>query len=268
MLDRSSTAFALAEISLRGGDLHDAFARTRHAMRRELTRYYLRGVYIHPSPDGKTLNFVATDGHRLAHVRVPTEPAVAFAPMLVGPDFVVGALKLLSRKCGHLLQAKLMLSPRVVRLVDWRGECIEAEPVECSYPDYAKAVPHEAPLRAVVARQELVAAIEPLAGFLRPTAQRAVKLTVAGEKLTFTAVVKETYRRDLSATAQSVARLAEPADEPYEAGFNAEYLLEALKTFGGRGSNGPVSICSHGLGSPHLLDCDAHETYALMPMRV
>ena len=67
MLDRSRTA-ALAEISLRGGDLYDAFARTRHAMCKELTRYYLNGVYIHPSPDGKTLNFVATDGHRLAHV--------------------------------------------------------------------------------------------------------------------------------------------------------------------------------------------------------
>jgi DNA polymerase-3 subunit beta len=88
MLDRSSTTALTAEINLRAGDLHDAFARTRHAMCRELTRYYLNGVYIHPSQDGKTLNFVATDGHRLAHVRVPIEPAVAFAPVLVGPDFV------------------------------------------------------------------------------------------------------------------------------------------------------------------------------------
>ena len=51
-------------------------------------------------------------------------------------------------------------------------------------------------------------------------------------------------------------------------GFNADYLLEAIKTFGGRGSNGPVSICSHELGAPHVLACDSHETYVLMPMRV
>jgi DNA polymerase-3 subunit beta len=267
MLDRSSTAAAQAEISLRGGDVHDAFSRTRHAICRELTRYYLNGVFIHPSPDGKTLNFVATDGHRLAHVRVPLTTAATFKPVLVGPDFVAGALKLLARKCDHLLQAKLMLSPHAVRLVDWRGEAIEGEPVECSYPDYARAVPDNPPVRAVVGRQELVAAIEPLAGFLKPTAQRAIKLTVAGETLTLTAAVKESYPHDLSATAQTVVRLAEPA-EAYETGFSAEYLLEALKTFGGRGSNAVMSICSHDLGAPHVLASDSHETYVLMPMRV
>jgi hypothetical protein len=67
-------------------------------------RYYLCGVYIHPSLEGGTLNFVATDGHRLAHVRVPITPAATFRPVLVGPDFVAGALKLLSRRCDHLLQ--------------------------------------------------------------------------------------------------------------------------------------------------------------------
>jgi DNA polymerase III subunit beta len=267
MLDRSSTASAVAESSLRGGELHDAFARTRHAICKELTRYYLRGVFIHPSPDGKALNFVATDGHRLAHVRVPSEPAVAFPRVLVGPDFVAAALKLLSRKSHHLLSAKLTLSSRLVTLVNWQGERIETEPVDCSYPDYARAVPDNPPVRAVVARQELIAAIEPLVGFLRPTAQGAAKLAVDGERLTLSAVVKETYPHDLSATAQTVVKLAQPA-EPYGTGFNADYLLEALKTFGGGGSNGPVSISSHDFGSPHVLACDAHETYVLMPMRV
>jgi hypothetical protein len=43
MLHRSTTAAAAAEISLRAGDLHDAFARTRHAIYKEQTRYYLNG---------------------------------------------------------------------------------------------------------------------------------------------------------------------------------------------------------------------------------
>jgi DNA polymerase III sliding clamp (beta) subunit (PCNA family) len=86
--------------------------------------------------------------------------------------------------------------------------------------------------------------------------------------LTITAAVRGSYPHELSATAQTIVRLAKPADQPYETGFNAEYLVEALKTFGGRGSNGAVSICSHGLGSPHVLKCDSHETYVLMPMRV
>jgi DNA polymerase III subunit beta len=267
MLDRSTTAAATAEISLRAGDLHDAFARTRHAICKEQTRYYLNGVYIHPSPDGKTLNFVATDGHRLAHVRLPITPTAAFAPVLVGTEFVAGALKLLSRKSHHLLSVKLTLSPRAVSLMDWRGGRIDTEPVDCTYPDYARAVPENPPVRAVLARQELVAALESITGFLKPTNQRAVKLTVTGETLTLSAAIKESYPNDVSATAQTMAKLAEMA-EPYETGFNAEYLLEALRTFGGRGSNGPVSICSHDLGAPHVLACDSHETYVLMPMRV
>jgi DNA polymerase-3 subunit beta len=95
MLDR--TTAATAEIRLRAGDLYDAFARTRHAVSRELTRYYLNGVYIHPAPDGKVLNFVATDGHRLAHVRVPITPTPAIPSVLVGTDFVASAMKVLSR---------------------------------------------------------------------------------------------------------------------------------------------------------------------------
>jgi DNA polymerase III subunit beta len=148
MLDRTTDAAATAEITIQAGDLYDAFARTRHAICKEQTRYYLAGVYIHPSPDGTTLNFVSTDGHRLAHVRVPVSAAAQFAPVLVKADFVTEALKLLARKAQHLLSATLTLSPRSVSLVDWRGERIETEPVDCSYPDYARVVPYQPPIRA------------------------------------------------------------------------------------------------------------------------
>jgi hypothetical protein len=37
---------------------------------------------------------------------------------------------------------------------------------------------------------------------------------------------------------------------------------------GDRRSAAVVSICSHDLGSPHVISCDSHETYVLMPMRV
>ena len=114
---------------------------------------------------------------------------------------------------------------------------------------------------------ELVAALEPIAGFLKPTNQRAIKLAVAGETLTLSATIKESYPYDVAATAQSVVKLAQPAEQ-YETGFNAEYLLEALKTFGERRSTTMVSICSHDLGSPYVIACDSHETYVLMPMRV
>lgn len=270
MLDRTTAAVGTAEISLRAGDLYDAFARTRHAICKEQTRYYLAGVYIHPAPDGKTLNFVATDGHRLAHVRVPIGQAAAFAPVLVGANFVNDALKLLSRKAQHLLSTTLTVSPRSVSLVNWQGERIEAEPVDCTYPDYARVVPHGAPVRATVAKYELIAALEPIAGFLKPTNQRAVKLSVTGDTLTLSVNVKASCPYDVAATAQTVVKLAQPADQPYETGFNAQYLLEALRTFSDRSGRWPavVSICSHDLGSPHVIACDSHETYVLMPMRV
>jgi len=112
---------------------------------------------------------------------VPITPTPGIRPVLVGTDFVAAALKLLSRKSHQLLSVKHTLSPGAVSLVDWRGERIETEPVDCTFPDYGRAVPENPPVRAVVARQELVAALEPVAGFLRPTAQRAVKLAVVGE---------------------------------------------------------------------------------------
>jgi hypothetical protein len=57
--------------------------------------------------------------------------------------------------------------------------------------------------------------------------------------------------------------------EPYETGFNTDYLLQALRTFSDQPrSLGAVSFSGHDLGSPHVLSCDIHETYLLMPMRV
>jgi DNA polymerase III subunit beta len=270
MLDRTTTAAASVEISLRAGDLYDAFARTRHAICKEQTRYYLAGVYIHPSSDGKVLNFVATDGHRLAQVRVPITQAATFEPVLVGPAFVNEALRFFGRKSQHVLSATLTLSRRSVCLVDWQGERIETEPVDCSYPDYARTVPHEAPRRVMVGKGELLAALEPVVGFLKPTQQRAVKLSVTGDTLTLAVNVTATYPYDLAATMGATVKLSDRVPQPYETGFNAEYLLEALKTFGDRYQRSPavVSICSHDLGSPHVIACDSHETYVLMPMRV
>jgi DNA polymerase III subunit beta len=267
MLDRTSETIATAEITLEAGDLHDALARTRHAICMERTRYYLAGVYIHLATDGKTLNFVATDGHRLAHVRVPIAQAVPFDPALVRADFVSEALKMLARKSDHMRSVTLKFSPRSVTLTNWKGERIETEPVECVFPDYARAVPCQPPARAIVGKHELVAALEPIAGFLKPTNQRGVKLAVAGDTLTLSLNVKTNYPYEVAATAQTVVKLAQSADEPYETGFMADQLLEALKTFSNL-SSAVVSICSHDFGSPHVIACDSHETYVLMPMRV
>ncbi len=268
MLDRTRETETV--ITLTAGDLYDAFARTRHAMSKEQTRYYLAGVYVHPSPDWKTLNFVATDGHRLAHVRVPISAPAHFAPVLIKADFVADVLRLLGRKSQHLLSATIRISPSMVSLTNWQGKRIEAEPVDCTFPDYARVMPDRPPARAVVAKDELLAALEPIAGFLRPTTQKAIKLSVAGDGLTLSADVKAGHPGEMAATAQAVIKLCEPAGRPYETGFNAEYLLEAVKTFGDRRcrSTGVVSICGHSPGAPHVLACDDHETFVVMPTRV
>jgi len=270
MLDRTTETVTAAAITLQAGDLHDAFARTRHAMSREQTRYYLAGVYIHLSPDWRTLNFVATDGHRLAHVRVPLSAPAQFAPVLVKADFVVDAIKLLGRKSQHLLSATLRIAPRAVSVTNWEGERIETEPVECSYPDYARVLPHEPPARAIVVKDDLLAALEPIAGFLRPTRQKAVKLTAAGNTLTLSVTVQSAYSNEVGGKAEAVVKLSQPVNQPYETGFNAEFLVDALRTFSNRRHRSPavVSICGNDAGAPHLIECDRHETYVLMPMRV
>ena len=43
------------------------------AMSTEETRYYLNGVYMHPTPDGTGIRLVATDGHRLAQHDMPLD---------------------------------------------------------------------------------------------------------------------------------------------------------------------------------------------------
>jgi DNA polymerase-3 subunit beta len=87
-------------------ELHSALSRVKHAISTEETRYYLKGVYVHTTKDG-TAHFVATDGHRLACVKVEITPgASSFPPCILPTSFVQAAIKAASKKARWISTAR------------------------------------------------------------------------------------------------------------------------------------------------------------------
>src|SRR5690606_8854396 len=75
------------EFVVAAGVLKQLIEKTRFAISTEETRYYLNGIYLHEvTADGSPmLRAVATDGHRLAQVQVPSPEGAQGMPGVIVP---------------------------------------------------------------------------------------------------------------------------------------------------------------------------------------
>lgn len=224
-------------------DLAAMFAPVQFAISNEETRYYLNGVFLHST--GDETRAVATDGHRLARVTVPTLgeiPAVIIPRKTVGllPDGVVS----------------VELSDTKIRLR--QGETtILSKLIEGTFPDYDRVTPKNNDKALVVDRAAMIAAVERVGTIANERGGKTVRLDLASDSVTLTVTVDgETAEDELA---------AEYGDEPMSIGFNAGYLAEILRTATGE----RVTLELGDAGGPALIrGGDAGWQAVLMPMRV
>ena len=78
---------------------------TKFAISLEETRYYLNGIYVHQDKENKNfLKGVATDGHRLAQVKLKLPNGADGMPSIIIPRKTVNELrKLLEETDGDIL---------------------------------------------------------------------------------------------------------------------------------------------------------------------
>jgi DNA polymerase III subunit beta len=123
------------DFTIPAADLGRLFAKTAFAMSTEETRYYLNGVYLHPSDDGVTA--VATNGHMLG--KAWTDAAATF-PGVIVPRKAVGEM----RKVLDIGDVAVTVSAALIRF-DLGDTVIVSKVIDGTFPDYASVIPKGLP---------------------------------------------------------------------------------------------------------------------------
>ena len=244
------------KFSLSVDDLKRLIDKTRFAISTEETRFYLNGIYMHvPENDTGALIAVATDGHRLARVRLPLPDGAAGMPGIIVPRKTVGEVrKLIDEAEGAVAVA---LSDGKIRF-EFGDAVLTSKLIDGTFPDYVRVIPTENDKDLEVDAKLLAEAIDRVST-ISSEKSRAVKLMLDTDRVTLAV-----NSPDSGSATEEVA--AGYTSEAMEIGFNARYVLDIM----GQVEGDNVKISFADAAAPTLVQDGADETaiYVLMPMRV
>ena len=235
---------------------------------------------VHLKLDAAGLECAATDGHRLAVLRLPHldggqaqgaqggDAELESPPDASGGDsFAVTVPARSLRELERLLAARPGGEP--LSLFCDRGQVVmlrsdqvlTSRSLEGAYPNYAQLIPESFQRRIVLDRRAFIAALERVAVLADPH-NNVVKMTAEPEQ---DRVVIRADAQDLGSGSESIA--ATISGEPIEIAFNVRYLLEGLKAMG---ADQVVLQCNAPTTPAVLVPVDQPEafTYLVMPVQI
>jgi len=245
------------KFALAAKDLKRLIDKTQFAISTEETRYYLNGIYLHAAGNGQSsaLRAVATDGHRLAQIDLPTPQGAAGMPGIIVPRKTVGEVQRLIED-GEA-EVGIELSQTKIRFT--LGDVVlTSKLIDGTFPDYARVIPVGNDKKLTIDKADFAAAVDRVST-VSSERGRAVKLALSAGKLVLTVTNPDSG----SATEELEV---EYDSDPIDIGFNSRYLLDIAAQI-----EGEVAVLKLAdPGSPTLIqDKDsASALYVLMPMRV
>ncbi|MCO5730119.1 DNA polymerase III subunit beta [Rhizobium sp. SSA_523] len=253
-LQRSNVAF-----TIRASALLTALSKVEFAISTEETRYYLNGVFMHFHEGRGQLTFVATDGHRLGRYEILPPPgceAMDDAGAIIPRKTVGELLRLLKRKdCPA--DVAVRVTPTAISFGFNGEEMLESKLVDGTFPDYQRVMPASNSNQVTARTAEFITALKQ-ASSISSDRGKSVKLGIAPEALTLSC-------SDPDFGSVSTEIYIDTNAEPFEIGFNAQYLLEILGQL-----DGGAMMHLGDAGSPGIIKdgADNAVTYVLMPLRV
>ena len=229
-----------------------ALDRVAFAISNEKTRYYLNGVFMHAA--GHQLNFVATDGHRLAKQALTMPFGAGTIPDAIIPAKAVTMLRKLLAK--ERSEVTVIVTPTTVT-VNVGGVRLRAKLVDGTFPDYTRVIPTNNGVRLAVNGPTMRAEVKSVASIASGERTRSVKVDL--DRMTVTVMSPESG-------VASAPLSGELCGKGFEVGLNHKYLDDVLAVFG----KTDVAIDFDYAAAPVLLTAQALPGFlsVIMPMRV
>ena len=163
------------------------------------------------------MRMVATNGHRLARMRVPVStPGAPNADLIIPPR----ALQQVDRLFGEDTEIEVARSENHLGFQDG-GTRVFTRLIEGPYPNYEQVIPKDNDKSAVADRNALAQALRRMAVVASDQTHR-VRMQFAPQLVRFSVETP-----DLGEASEELE--VEYAGEPLEIGFNASYVLEVLR---------------------------------------
>ncbi|BAY78718.1 DNA polymerase III beta subunit [Nostoc linckia NIES-25] len=187
------------------------------------TKQVLTGVHLTVKQD--TLEFAATDGHRLAVVETSNERPLDGTSQLE-VTVPARALRELQRMLAHSASSDETVALHLDRgqvVFAWQNQRLTSRTLEGQYPAYRQLIPRQFERQVTIERRQFISTLERIA-VLADQKNNIVKLSIDSE-------AQEII---LSCEAQDVGSGREPmpaqiSGENIEIAFNIKYLMEGLK---------------------------------------
>ena len=242
---------------LQTDELKRLIDKTKFAISTEETRFYLNGIYVHASKEGKqkSLRAAATDGHRLARFELDLPDGASDIPGVIVPRKTVTELRRLLDDAEGAID--ISLSDTKIQFTS-DGVELTSKLIDGTFPDYQRVIPSGNDKSLALNSKEFAQSVDRVST-ISADKTRAVKLNVSKDKLTLTVVNPDsgTATEELGATYSAA---------PVEIGFNARYLLDITGQIEGK----EIRLLLSDAGSPTIIEDagDERTLYVLMPMRV
>ncbi|HEY9622281.1 MAG TPA: DNA polymerase III subunit beta [Crinalium sp.] len=234
------------------------------------TKQVLTGVHVTVEPD--TLEFAATDGHRLAVVQTANAAAEdedgkpSKAAVDTKPEFDVTVPSKALRELERMLQTQQSSDAIAVHFdqgqlsFEWTNQRLTSRLLEGQYPNYRQLIPRQFSRQMTVERRLFVSALERIA-VMADQKNSIVKLSMDSVKQE---LVLSVDAQDVGSARESIP--AQISGEDLDIAFNVKYLLEGLKAV----TTTEVQMQFNTATSPSILTPlgGLKMTYLVMPVQI
>ncbi len=222
------------------------------AMAQQDIRYYLNGLLL--QVEGKTINAVATDGHRLAFYKIETDQEFQKNEAIIPRKTILELQRLLNDSENPV---QIDLSGAQARFVFGEVELV-SKLVEGKFPNYTKVIPKGYRNKFSISREQLQKAL-----------QRAAIMT--SDKFKGIRCILAQNNIKINSTNAEQEEAIEEIELDYmgddiDIGFNVTYLLDVLKNL----KNDEIHIELGDANSSALISLPDNMDfkYVVMPMRI
>lgn len=204
------------EFAIESVKLKKALEKTMFCMAQQDVRYYLNGVMLELGE--KRLTLVASDGHRLARYEESLDLSVDAGAQIVLPR--KGALELYRLLDDPGKQVVVQFSKSSIR-VTIGNVIFSSKLIDGKYPDFRTVFPESLPDTVSVNKNLLKSALSRVAT-LSDEKYKGISLQLAEGSLSLRSVNPEHDE------AEEEVEMENPASAAVTAGFNCQYLLDAV----------------------------------------
>ncbi|WP_026733223.1 DNA polymerase III subunit beta [Fischerella sp. PCC 9605] len=188
------------------------------------TKQVLTGVHLTVKED--TLEFAATDGHRLAVVETTNESPDAKSEDSLEVTVPARALRELERMLAHSSESEepvALYFDQGQVVFEWQNQRLTSRTLEGQYPAYRLLIPKQFQRELTLERRQFLSSLERIA-VLTDQKNNLVKLSINSDAQEITLSVES---QDVGSAMESMP--AQISGEDMDIAFNIKYLMEGLK---------------------------------------